>query len=266
MKRIVLAAVLVVAVASAATSAAAPGVDATKNACTVLKAKLGATAFAQAYSTFGRCVSNLAQVEQQNIAAAQAACTAEQSDPNFSAAHGGKTFDQVYGTGRKVKNAFVNCVSAKAAASSKAEGQDRPNPARTCRTARAQMGTGAFALLYGKSASDRNVFGKCVSRAARAQTQNELAAAASCRAEQASATFAADHSGKTFAQFYGTNADLSNAFGKCVSSKAGATSQSQQQLTVAAARACMGERKPDPAAFRTKYGTFGHCVSLKAHG
>jgi hypothetical protein len=46
----------------------APGSDATKNAnaaCTALKAKIGATAFTQAYATFGRCVSSLAPVERR---------------------------------------------------------------------------------------------------------------------------------------------------------------------------------------------------------
>jgi hypothetical protein len=267
MKRLIATAAFVVALSAVAVSAAAPGADATKNAsiaCTALKAKIGATAFVQAYATFGRCVSSLAPVEQQNLNSSQSACTAEQNDPNFAAKHGGKTFDQFYGTGPKGKNAFGNCVSAKAKASSQAEQQGRPNPARTCRASRTQMGTGAFALLYGKNENDRNAFGKCVSKAAHAQTQNELSAAATCRTEQADANFATNHSSKTFAQFYGTNADLSNAFGKCVSTKASANGQSQQQATIAAAKACVSERNADKTAFGAKYATFGHCVSLKA--
>jgi hypothetical protein len=268
MKRIVVITAFVVAVAMAAASTAAPSPDATKNAstaCTALKAKIGATAFVQAYGTFGKCVSALAQVEQQNINSAQSACTAEQSDVNFVTQHGGKTFDQFYGSGPQGKNAFGNCVSAKAKASSKAEGQDRPNPARTCRAARTLMGVTAFNLLYGNNTSKANAFGKCVSKAAKAQTQNELSAAQTCRAEQGDANFATGHGGKTFAQFYGT-ADLSNAFGKCVSTKASEKAQSQQQATVAAAKACASERSANQAAFKTKYGTFGHCVSLKASG
>ena len=266
MKRIVLTAACAAALAVAAAAAAAPSPDATKNAsaaCNALRAKLGPTVFAQAYATFGRCVSSLTQVEQQNLASAQAACTAEQNDVTFPVSHGGKTFDQFYGTGARGKNAFGNCVSSKAKASSRAEGQDRPNPARTCRAARASMGLVAFKLLYGNNA---NAFGKCVSKAAKARTQNELNAAQTCRAEQSDATFAVNHGGKTFAQFYGRNADLSNAFGKCVSTKASEKGQAQQQATVAAAKSCAGERNANPAAFRTKYGTFGHCVSLKASG
>jgi len=50
--------------------------------------------------------------------------------------------------------------------------------------------------------------------------QNQANAAQSCRAEQNDANFAANHGGKTFAQFYGTNKNGRNAFGKCVSQKA----------------------------------------------
>jgi hypothetical protein len=259
---------LVVAVAAWAAPAAAPATNATQNAsaaCTALKAKIGATAFTQAYATFGQCVSSLAPLEQQNLTSAQAACSAEQSDPNFAASHGGMSFAQFYGTGKKDKNAFGNCVSTKAKASSVAEGKARPNPSRTCRSLRSQMGATTFALTYGKNANDRNAFGKCVAKTAHAQTQNEVSAASACRAEQADANFAASHSGKTFAQFYGTG-DLANAFGKCVAAKASEKSQSQQQATVSAAKTCASELQASATAFKAKYGTFGHCVSLKASG
>ena len=266
MRRIVVTVIFTLALAAAAASTAAPGLDATKNAsvaCTALKAKLGPTTFAQAYSTFGRCVSSLARVEQQNVNSAQAACTAEQNDLTFAVNHGGKTFTQFYGSGPKGKNAFGNCVSTKAKASSQAEQQARPNPSRTCRALRTSMtpSPSLFNQTYGKNANDRNAFGKCVSTMAHQQTQNELAASAACRAEQDDATFAASHSAKTFAQFYGTNASLSNAFGKCVSTKASENAQSQQQATVSAAKACNAEQKADAAAFKTKYRTFGRCVS-----
>jgi len=42
----------------------------------------------------------------------------------------------------------------------------------------------------------------------------------SLRARCADPNFAASHGGETFDQFYGTNPNLNNAFGKCVSSKA----------------------------------------------
>jgi hypothetical protein len=266
MKRSILITAFVVVLAVMAGSAGAAGSDATKNAssaCTSLKAKMGLTAFARAYTSFGACVSSMTSVEQQNVAAAQTACTAEQSDPNFAATHGGKTFDQFYGTGKKGQNAYAHCVSEKAKASSVAEAQARPNPSRTCRSQRSLMTASVFALAYGKNANDRNAFGKCVSAWAHTQTKNELSASAACRAEQADASFAAAHSGKTFAQVYGTG-DLSNAFGKCVSAKAGEKAQAQQEAKVSAAKACAGELRASATAFKAKYGTFGRCVSLKA--
>ena len=67
-------------------------------------------------------------------------------------------------------------------------------------------------------------FGKCVSQKAKTSTAVEQAAvqnaAKKCKAERADPNFAAGHGGKTFAQFYGTNGNLRNAFGKCVSSLA----------------------------------------------
>ena len=133
---------------------------------------------------------------------------------------------------------------------------------RTCRSLRTQLGVSMFALTYGNRA---NANGKCVSTWAHSQTKNELTASAACRTEQADATFTAAHSGQTFAQAYGTG-DLSNAFGRCVSTKASVASKSQQQATVSAAKTCSGEQKAGATAFKQKYGTFGHCVSLHASG
>ena len=70
-----------------------------------------------------------------------------------------------------------------------------------------------------------------------------------------------------FKLLYGTNANKSNAFGKCVSKLA---QQNAKNQTNAAAQ-CRTERDADPAAFAAKYGTgkkhanaFGNCVSGKA--
>jgi hypothetical protein len=262
-KRILMICALALAVVPAAL-AVSP--DATKNAsgaCTALKASMGGT-FTSAYPTFGACVAKYSQLEQQNVSSAQTSCTALQADTTFAANHGGKTFDQFYGTGKSGKNAFGNCVSAQAKASSQAEQQGRLNPARTCRASRTLMTAAVFNQTYGKNANDSNAFGKCVSAEARKQSGNELAAAASCKAQLADATFAANHGGQTFAQVYGSNADDSNAYGKCVSAAANEKSNSQQQATVAASKQCVAELKLGNAAFKTKYGTFGHCVSLKA--
>ncbi len=208
MRRIIVTALLAFAVAPVAASVAAGGSDATKNAsvaCTALKAKIGATSFAQAYTSFGACVSAMTSVEQQNIAAAQASCTAEQADPvAFAALHGGKTFAQFYGTGKNDKNALAKCVSTKAQASSKTEQLARPNPSRNCRTLRTQLGVNTFALRFGAA---------------------------------------------------------SNAFGKCVSSNASVQAKAKLQASIAATTACAAERTANVAAFNSKYGSFKSCVA-----
>jgi hypothetical protein len=82
-----------------------------------------------------------------------------------------------------------------------------------------------------------------------------------CRAQRTAMGTAA------FAQLYGTNANRSNAFGKCVSKIA----RAQRSEHSAAVSACRDERTADAAAFANKYGTgknkrnaFGKCVSSKA--
>jgi hypothetical protein len=236
--------------------------------CAALKAKMGRTAFAAAYATLGACVSSFTAVEQQNSASADQSCRTEMGDATFSLSHNGKTFDQFYGTGKKQANAYGNCVSLKAKNSSTAAQQAIQNPARACRAARTAMGAAPFALLYGTNANHSNAFGKCVSKLARAQAPALSNAAKACTAEQSDATFLAAHAGKSFAQFYGTNADLSNAFGQCVSQKAKAAAQESQQATVNGAKACYAERTSNRSAFDQKYGTgrnaFGKCVSSKA--
>jgi hypothetical protein len=84
---------------------------------------------------------------------------------------------------------------------------------------------------------------------------------------------------QAFALTYGTNANRSNAFGKCVSKRNALThaaDKAQRAAVVAAqttadvnaAKACWAERKADAAAFTAKYGgkrnAFGKCVSTTA--
>jgi hypothetical protein len=82
-----------------------------------------------------------------------------------------------------------------------------------------------------------------------------------------------------FATKYGTNHNLKNAFGKCVSgkakAKASAEAQAQdEQSTSNAAKQCKKERSDmGVEAFKSKYGTnankansFGKCVSSKSKG
>ena len=101
------------------------------------------------------------------------------------------------------------------------------NAAKACKAEQADpnFATGhsgtSYAEWYGKNENDKNAFGKCVSMkaqdtaaASEAATTN---AAKKCKAERAATNFAAGHSGKSFAEWYGKNSNLKNAFGKCVS-------------------------------------------------
>jgi hypothetical protein len=68
----------------------------------------------------GACVSATAKAstQEQQKAELNAAktCKAERADANFSAGHGGKTFNVFYGKNKNLKNAFGKCVSAHAKA------------------------------------------------------------------------------------------------------------------------------------------------------
>lgn len=86
-----------------------------------------------------------------------------------------------------------------------------------------------------------------------------------CRTER-------DAMGKAvFAQTYGTNANKSNAFGKCVSKRETATEKAAEEAHTNAAKECKAEETTDEAAFQAKYATnkqktngYGKCVSGKA--
>jgi hypothetical protein len=135
------------------------------------------------------------------------------------------------------------------------------------------IGTKAFKALYGKRAM------QTCKRKGTPQANGVLDnAAQQCKAEQADPNFAAAHGGATFDQFYGTNPNDKNAFGKCVSGKAQAAEAAQQTAVQNAAQACRAERA-DPGfatahggkSFSDFYGTnknhrnaFGKCVSGKA--
>jgi hypothetical protein len=236
--------------------------------CAQLRAAMGQSAFSQAYPTFGACVASYAPVEQKVDTSAQATCTAQQSDATFPVTHDGKTFDQYYGTpsgksGKSGNDAFGKCVSTVTKSNVKVEQQGRLNPAQTCKSLRTQLGTATFDQTYGKNANDRNAFGKCVSATAKSQVDNEVNASKTCSADQSDPTFATTHNGETFAQFYGTNTDGSNAFGNCVSSTAKAASNGQAQATERAALSCKSQQKADPSGFKAKYKTFGRCVSTE---
>jgi hypothetical protein len=74
-----------------------------------------------------------------------------------------------------------------------------------------------------------------------------------------------------FRQTYGTNTNKRNAFGKCVSKRANATTGVVKEAKQNASKDCTAEETADPAAFTQKYGTgkhganaHGKCVSQKS--
>jgi hypothetical protein len=148
-----------------------------------------------------------------------------------------------------------------------ADGTEKANAARACRTERSGIGDQAFKLLYGTNLPTRsNAFGKCVSKHVQAQHQATANASQSCRAERDSL------GAGPFAAKYGRSENDRSAFGRCVSKHAKETLAAQQTATVNAARTCKAERKTlGPEEFAKKYGTnanksnaFGKCVSKLA--
>ena len=145
------------------------------------------------------------------------------------------------------------------------------SPAQACRTEQGAMGVDPFKALYGTNADKSNAFGKCVAKKATGREKSHANAVSACRGEQADTSFAANHGGKTFDQFYGTGKNGSNALGKCVSSKAKSSNDAADATVLNAVKQCRTERTGDPAAFKAKYGknrnranAFGKCVSLTA--
>ncbi len=105
----------------------------------------------------------------------------------------------------------------------KAKGHDKVNVAKQCAKEKKALGKDAFRELYGKpamknckAAGDDGV-----------GVEEKVNAAKECKAEQADPAFADTHEGKTFDEFYGTNGNKKNAFGKCVSTKAKAKGEEE---------------------------------------
>jgi hypothetical protein len=138
-------------------------------------------------------------------------------------AMGNKEFKALYG-----KRAMKTCQH-------KSTGQAKSlvaNAAQTCKAEQADPNfatahNGAtFDQTYGTNKNGKNAFGKCVSakaqEAAAAKAAATVNAAQACRTERSDPAFPAAHDGKSFSDFYGTNHNKRNAFGKCVSAKASA--------------------------------------------
>jgi uncharacterized protein YktA (UPF0223 family) len=127
-------------------------------------------------------------------------------------------------------HSFSRCVRQNATEEAAEERAALKNAAKQCKAERADPD---FAASHdGKSFDEvyRN-FGKCVSTKAHEQKQAEdqddaqevqafKNAAKECAAERSDPGFPAAHDGNSFEDFYGSNHNKRNAFGKCVSSKA----------------------------------------------
>jgi hypothetical protein len=128
---------------------------------------------------------------------------------------GHEAFAELYG-----KPATPNCLGVKAAEIK----SEVKNASQECKAERADIGAEAFTEKYGTNKNKRNAFGKCVSGKAADElsenTEAVLNAAKACKAEEADPAFPASHEGKSFDDFYGTNGNKMNSFGKCVSGKA----------------------------------------------
>jgi hypothetical protein len=141
-------------------------------------------------------------------------------------AMGVKPFKALYGDPPKGQHAMRNCKGKE----QKSAGNVVNNAAQQCKAEQADPnfatthGGMTFDDFYGTNTNHRNAFGKCVSGKVQAaeeqQEENLQNAAQECRAERSDANFAASHGGKSFTDFYGTNHNKKNAFGKCVSQKA----------------------------------------------
>ena len=129
-------------------------------------------------NAFGKCVSRRARdEEQEGVTAhknASKECKAE------AETLGDDAFAAKYGTGKKKANAHGKCVSSKAKEhEAAADAEDRKqiaarkNAAKTCAEERDDIGRAAFEAKYGTNASKSNAFGKCVSKTAKAQQEED---------------------------------------------------------------------------------------------
>ena len=181
MNRIVILVAIAALAAPLAAFAADPGAAGTSpaQACKAEQAAMGSDAFKALYGTnadksnaFGKCVAKKATQRTRSQANAVSACRAEQADVTFADSHGGKTFDQFYGTGKNGNNAFGKCVSSKARAADAAADAAVLDAVKQCRADRA-ADPAAFRAKYGKNRNRANAFGKCVSQTAKTNSQQQ---------------------------------------------------------------------------------------------
>jgi hypothetical protein len=168
------------ALADDSTTTAPASTPSAEKQCRTERSAMGADVFRQTYGTnknkrnaFGKCVSKRSTATETAATEAKQnasqACKAEEStDPAAFAAK--------YGTGKKGANAHGKCVSQKAKAETTATVKDEVksdiNAAKSCKAER-KADPQAFSDKYGTNKNKRNAFGKCVSKTAKAQQQQD---------------------------------------------------------------------------------------------
>ena len=158
-----LAAVVAVPAALADAHAQAPGAYCVAHPDQIGTGKL--------YPTMRACVRAQKAQSDQNVVNAAKACLVEKGDANFAGSHGGKTFDQFYGTNgdngndkgdaKGNGNAFGKCVSSKANGKTAEQQTAQTNAAKKCRTPELK------ALIGIEAGKQYKNFGACVSAQAK---------------------------------------------------------------------------------------------------
>ena len=135
--------------------------------CLADKASMGASfatygTNASKSNAFGKCVSLHAKAAKDAVTNAAKSCKAQQADPNFATAHGGKTFDQFYGSAKNGKgtpqNAMGKCVSQAVQSAVAAQAKAAKAALKSCLADRKANRT-SFATTYG---TGHDALAKCV--------------------------------------------------------------------------------------------------------
>jgi len=149
---------------------------------------------------------------------------------------GKQNFREMFGTGKNHVNAMRNCKRSQsqelARDAAKAAKAAHATAVQECRDER-DADADAFKDQYGTGKNGKNAFGKCVSQHAKQHRQEaraeenqeqeaEVNAAHQCKKER-------DADADAFKDQYGTGKNGKNAFGKCVSQKAKAQQDDEQQ-------------------------------------
>jgi hypothetical protein len=183
MKKITLVAGLALILVVPAVSVAQPTPDkgdrrAAVKECKTLRGHTDATreGFRTQFRTFSACVkahaADEAKEEQSAHSNAARDCRTERGDTAESRA----AFNELYGKNANDRNAFGKCVSMKAREKEQAadaedqqEATEFKNAAKECDNERGDTAESreAFNQLYGTNANKKNAFGKCVSKKAR---------------------------------------------------------------------------------------------------